>query len=100
MPDRFDEPALTMTDEKPPAQILPDYDRPPLDELAVGVHFETLSGWQSRHVGQFWGEVSTEFPNTEDQPPIFDVERGPRFQILSLPPLRRTFLVSQDQNFV
>jgi len=79
---------------------LPDYENPPLNELAVGVHFERLEGWQSRHVGQFWTEVSKDFPSTDDQPPIFEVESGPRFQILRLPPLRRTFLASQDQNFV
>jgi len=79
---------------------LPFYKNAPLNELAVGVQFQQLSGWQSRHVGQFWTEVSKEFPLTEDQPPIFEVEGGPRFQILHLPPLRRTFLISQDQNFV
>lgn len=83
-----------------PGPTLPRYRNPPLNELAVGVHFESLAGWQTRHVGQFWGEVSGEFPITEDQTPIFDVERGPRFQILELPPLRRTFFVSQGQEFV
>src|SRR5438552_3496350 len=81
-------------------RALPDYDNPPVNELAVGVYFEPLNGWQTRHVGHFWGEVRKDFPNTEDQPPIIEVERGPRFEILQLPPLRRTFLVSQDQNFV
>jgi uncharacterized protein (TIGR04255 family) len=79
---------------------LPSYENAPLNELAIGIHFEQLAGWQSRHVGQFWTEVAKEFPSTEDQTPIFEVEGGPRFQILQLPPLRRTFLVSQDQNFV
>jgi uncharacterized protein (TIGR04255 family) len=90
-----------MTDEKAlAAYTLPDYDKPPLEEIAVGVHFEPLSSWQTRHVGQFWGEVSKDYPSTEDQPPIFDIERGPRFEILQLPPLRRTYLVSRDQTFV
>jgi len=79
---------------------LPYYENAPLNELALGVHFEQLTGWQSRHVGQFWTELSKDFPLTEDQPPIFEVAGGPRFEILQLPPLRRTFLVSQDQNFV
>lgn len=79
---------------------LPDYDNPPLNEIAVGVHFEPLTGWQTRHVGQYWGEISKEFPNTEDQPPIIEVQQGPRFEILQLPPLRRTFLVSADEAFV
>lgn len=90
-----------MPDEKAlAANALPDYDNPPLNEIAVGVHFEPLSSWQSRHIGQFWGEVSKDYPSTEDQPPIFNIEGGPRFEILQLPPLRRTFLISRDQNFV
>jgi uncharacterized protein (TIGR04255 family) len=90
-----------MTDAKKlPENVLPSYEKPPLNELALGVHFERLSSWQTRHVGQFWEEVSKEYPSTEDQPPIIDIESGPRFEILQLPPLRRTFLVSQDQTFV
>ncbi len=90
-----------MSDEKAlAANALPDYDNPPLNELAVGLHFEPLSSWQTRHVGQFWVEVSKDYPFTEDQPPIFDIQSGPRFEVLQLPPLRRTFLISRDQNFV
>jgi hypothetical protein len=81
-----------MTDAKKlPENVLPSYEKPPLNELALGVHFERLSSWQTRHVGQFWEEVSKEYPSTEDQPPIIDIESGPRFEILQLPPLRRTF---------
>jgi hypothetical protein len=42
---------------------------------------ERLSSWQTRHVGQFWGELRKEYPNTEDQPPIFDIASGPRFEV-------------------
>lgn len=90
-----------MTDAKgPPDFILPDYEKPPLNEIALGVHFERLTSWQTRHVGQFWEEVRQEYPTTEDNPPIFDIETAPRFEVIQLPPLRRTFLVSQDQTFV
>jgi uncharacterized protein (TIGR04255 family) len=88
-----------MPDEKAlTPQVQPDYDNPPLNEIAVGVYFEPLNGWQTRHVGQFWGEVSKEFPNTEDQSPILEIGGSP--QMLQIPPLRRTFLISGDQNFV
>ena len=87
-------------DQTVTAPALSDYENPPLTELAVGVLFQSLKGWQTRHVGQFWGEVAKEFPLSEDQTPIFEVEGAPRFEIRELPPLRRTFLISQDQNFV
>jgi uncharacterized protein (TIGR04255 family) len=87
-----------MPEEKPLlSQALPDYENPPLNEISAGVQFEPLTQWQSRHVGQFWSEIRKEFPTTEDQLPIFEMEQP---QILRLPPLRRTFLVSEDQNFV
>jgi uncharacterized protein (TIGR04255 family) len=76
------------------------YENAPLNEIAIGVHFEPLAGWQSRHVGHFWTRVSKDFPYTEDQPPVFEVDSGPRFQVLQLPPLRRAFFVSQDKTFV
>src|SRR5208282_804248 len=90
-----------MPDDTPVTPLtLPGYESPPLSELAVGVHFASLSGWQTRHVGEYWVEVAKEFPLTEDQLPIFDVQVAPGLEILKLPPLRRTFLISQDQNFV
>jgi len=82
-------------------QSFHEYEKPPLSEIAVGVLYEALPGWQSRHVGQFWAEIAKEFPETQDQPPILNVsDRGPRFEILQLPPLRRTFFISRDQNYV
>jgi uncharacterized protein (TIGR04255 family) len=80
---------------------LAQYEKPPLIEVASGIQFEPVQGWQTRHIGQFWKEVAEEYPTTEDQPPIFDVsEGGPRLEILQMPPLRRTFLISRDQNYV
>ena len=76
------------------------FDNAPLNELAIGVHFEPLPLWQSRHVGQFWTGISKDFPLTEDQPPVFEIDNGPRFQVLNLPPLRRTYFVSADKTFV
>ncbi len=80
-----------MSDDRAPAsQALPDYDNPPLTELAVGVQFQSLNGWQTKHVGEFWVEIAKEFPITEDQTPIFEFDGAPRFEIRQLPPLRRT----------
>lgn len=80
---------------------LPDYERPPVIEVAAGVQFEELKGWQMRYFGQFWNELAEEYPFTQDQPPIQDiVEGGPRLEILSQPPLRRMLLLSKEQNFV
>jgi uncharacterized protein (TIGR04255 family) len=88
-------------DKERAAQSLPNYRRPPVIEVAAGVQFEELKGWQTRYFGQFWNEFSAEYPFTQDQPPTPDVlEGGPRLEILTLPPLRRMLLLSKDQNYV
>jgi uncharacterized protein (TIGR04255 family) len=80
---------------------LDEYQAPPVRELAMAIQFDPLQGWNSRHIGQFWMEVAEQYPTTEDHPPIFSIsERGPRLEILQIPPLRRTFLISRDQNYV
>ena len=54
-----------------------------------------------RHFGQLWSEFASEYPLSQDQPPVPDiVEGGPRLEILTLPPLRRMLLLSKEQNFV
>jgi uncharacterized protein (TIGR04255 family) len=91
-----------MSPEKESAiQPLPSYQKPPVIEVAAGVQFEQLKGWQTRYFGQFWGEFAADYPFTQDQPPMFDVvESGPRLEILTLPPLRRMLLLSKEQNYV
>lgn len=91
-----------MSPEKKSAiQPLPSYQKPPVIEVAAGVQFEELKGWQTRYFGQFWSEFAADYPLTQDQPPMPDfVEGGPRLEILTLPPLRRMLLLSKDQNYV
>ena len=82
-------------------QSLPHYQNPPVIEVAAGVQFEELKGWQMRYFGQFWSELAEDYPFTQDQPPIPQiVEGGPRLEILTAPPLRRMLLLSKEQNYV
>ncbi len=82
------------------SQLFPEYRKPPVIEVAAGVQFEELKGWQMRYFGQFWGELAAEYPITQDQPPMLDVvEGGPRLEILTLPPFRRMLLFSREQNY-
>src|SRR5690348_14819220 len=90
-----------VSDEDSAIHSLPSYQRPPVIEVAAGVQFEELSGWQTRYFGQFWSEFAADYPITQDQPPTLDVvEGGPRLEILTLPPLRRMLLLSKEQNYV
>jgi len=52
------------------AQKLPDFDKPPVSEVAMSVSFKPLSGWSSLQAGLFWSTVRKKYPQTETHPPI------------------------------
>jgi uncharacterized protein (TIGR04255 family) len=71
--------------------------------VSAGVQFHRLLKWQTRHFGDFWRELHTEFPETMDAPPVESIPEGQiQFEIsLSpLPPLRRVLMVSQDKSYL
>jgi uncharacterized protein (TIGR04255 family) len=49
---------------------LPEFDNPPVSEVAISVEFDTLEGWRSPHGGLYWGRIQTDYPHTEGQPPL------------------------------
>jgi uncharacterized protein (TIGR04255 family) len=56
-----------MTADRPP---LPDFDSPPVSEVALTVFFEPLNQLQTAHIGLLWQEFRARFPRVEDQPPL------------------------------
>lgn len=48
----------------------PDWKRPPVIEVVLGVQFDPLPALTNGHLGWFWGEIHDEFPNSDDVPPI------------------------------
>lgn len=78
---------------------IPSYGSPPITEVAFGVQFPAVA-LQTRHIGQFWTEVSGEYPLTQDFPPIPDAGEVPGVSFLVLPPLRRVFLTTANTEFV
>jgi len=80
---------------------IPSFRTPPVSEVAAGVQFDQLSGFQSRFFGQFWSEVSNDYPTTQDAAPLQGVEQATiTVQIMNVPPLRRVLLISRDQQFL
>src|SRR5258706_382397 len=49
---------------------LPEFGRPPLAEVVLGVQFDPLVKLSAAQVGQVWDLYRSSFPRTEDQPPI------------------------------
>ncbi len=93
---------------------LPDYDRPPIDEVAIGVQFAApVPGFVDAHAGVFWQRVRAAYPKADAQPRIelppeplqpvgaiptrfpFDVQR-----LLGPPHGGRTFLLSEDDVYL
>jgi uncharacterized protein (TIGR04255 family) len=85
---------------------LPHYDRPPVIEVVCGIQFEAPSGFSSVHFGRFHDRVRGEYPSVEDNPPLAETFEGPlgvQAQgpiFFDLPPLRRVFLKTADENFL
>lgn len=66
---------------------LPNFEKPPLREVVVGVQFESLRGLRQAHLGDYWQHVRGEFPSTQDRPPLesaLEIPGGPRQQTLEV----------------
>ncbi len=49
---------------------LPEFERPPLDEVVIGVQFDPLKELHAAQVGLYWLRIRDRYPFTEDQPPL------------------------------
>jgi len=47
----------------------PDFDAPPVTEVALAVQFDRLETLRTPHLGLFWSEFRNKFPFTEEHPP-------------------------------
>ena len=78
------------------------FDRPPVVEVVCGVLFSTPKPLRGAHIGVYWQSVQKDFPRVEEVVPIAPtIERPdpfmpPEFELTPLPPLRRTWLLSED----
>jgi uncharacterized protein (TIGR04255 family) len=85
---------------------LPDFKRPPLNELVLSIQFGVLP-FRNIHAGLLWQRFIDSYPRVEEQPPIEPVfetfgapqARAPQlsFELLPAPPVRYWF-VSADGN--
>jgi uncharacterized protein (TIGR04255 family) len=49
---------------------LPEFDRPPVAEVALGVQFQTLPSLRAAHLGLLWERYKDEYPGLEEHPPL------------------------------
>src|SRR5258708_4827525 len=53
-----------------PERSLPEFDLPPVSEVAIGVEFLSLETWRIPHFGLYWNQIRAEYPKCEVHPPI------------------------------
>jgi len=83
---------------------LPDYENPPLVEVALGVHLDPLPQVRAAHLGLLWQRYYAEFPSLQELAPIETAEEefGPirtrtiTVQLMGPQPVPRHWFVSRD----
>jgi uncharacterized protein (TIGR04255 family) len=49
---------------------LPEFEDPPVSEVALSVLFSPLVNWRAVHAGVYWSRISGQYPHTETHPPL------------------------------
>jgi uncharacterized protein (TIGR04255 family) len=86
------------------SEVLPSFERPPVVEVAVGVHFLQLPGLNTIALARLADVWSTTYPKSQEQPALPPVvpSGGPTisFQLqASLPPIR-LWLLTEDESLL
>ncbi len=78
---------------------LPDYEKPPLAEVVMGVKFQPLLGIKVPHYGLFWGEVKKEFTKCKNAPVLGDL-RGLEEPETGGLPIPRVWLINEGEDYL
>ena len=90
---------------------LPEFARPPIDEVVIGLQFLPLEAFSDEQVSSYWQTVRSDYPIVQYQPrlestvqPLGQVQfaMGSGIPIMPAPPgrLGRTWLISADDSFL
>jgi uncharacterized protein (TIGR04255 family) len=61
-------------------ETLPEFEKPPLNEVVVGIQFTPARGYQQIRAGEVWALFRDRFPQVEELPPL-----APMFETFGLP---------------
>lgn len=88
-------------------RLLPEFERPPLTEVALSVQFEKIDQLQVPQLGLLWASFRDRFPHTEQHPPLTPVferfgirptaDPTPNYDLLSILPNPRVWFVNEAQ---
>jgi len=86
---------------------LPEYDHPPVVEVALSIQFAPLVRLRNIHAGLIWNELKSEFPQYQEHPalpPVFEVfgpnpkmtGLGPQIEFLTSAPVNRYWFLKEN----
>ncbi len=84
---------------------MPEYMKPPVNEVAIGVQFAPLSDFRAAYLGRYWDKIRDEFPKIDERPPLphwnpdQSVSLGQehlRIQMSQSPDLPRTWFLTEE----
>lgn len=57
-----------MTGAMSQSELLPEFEHPPVSEVALSIEYTPLANWSNSHALSYWKKIQNEYPNTEMQP--------------------------------
>ncbi len=88
---------------------LPEFELPPIHEVAIGVQFEALQRFRAGHLGLFWSRIRGRYPLIEDQMPLAAVVEQPTISpqaaqftqlFMTALPVPRCWFIDQTGNYL
>lgn len=89
-------------------QPLPEFENPPVVEVALSVQFQKLDSLRMPQLGYIWQSFKDRFPETEEQPPLESVfeqfgpkpggRAGVRLELSMVPPRPRIWLLNEGDS--
>lgn len=85
---------------------LPDFERPPINEVILSIQFDSLRKFGNAHVGRLWNEFRAEYPKISEQaplPPVFETfgvlqpPPGMKLEAFLSPPMSRYWFEASDE---
>ncbi len=90
---------------------LPEFDRPPVSEVALSIEFSPLERWGAAHGGLYWSRIIRDYPRTETHQPIasqiekfgsdtWQQQPGPKLKMIDPAGIRFWFLTDDETRLI
>jgi uncharacterized protein (TIGR04255 family) len=77
---------------------LPNYERPPVNEVVFGIRFNTPEKLRLPHIGILWQKLQSEYPKIQHAPPIASAKGEIKIDLATGAPTPRLWFISQSDD--